>query len=115
MIAALLAAATMQVAPVPPTLLVGADVHRVCRSRDAADQSYCYGFVFGVHNTFRDLEELTNGFQIGYCLPERVTVGEVTEAVAEHVGASENLWSVRASSAVMLSLMDLYPCTTSGE
>lgn len=108
---ALLLAAALQTASAPPELVTGSDLVRVCRGSDTYQGTYCIAYVSGVHDTVRSLEGAELLVNLGYCLPERITVGAVSTAVSNHISGDEELWSMDAATATVLALMNLYPCS----
>lgn len=99
-----------QIATAPPEIVTGADLVRVCSSRQTYDATYCIAYIAGIHDTVRDLQGIDEITELDYCLPERVSIGAVAQAVSAHIGADESLWTSRAASATILSLMAVYPC-----
>lgn len=83
-----------------------------CLSNVAADASYCFAYITGVHDTVRAYEAWLN--QREFCVPRHVPQGDLREAFIGYLRDHSADLSGEAASVVVVALKIRYPCTADG-
>lgn len=105
----LLSTSPVQSAPPPAGgLLSAAQLRERCLSSIAADASYCFAYVAGVHDSVRAYEAWLNLRE--FCAPSRVPQGELRRAFVEYLFAHPGDLGAEAASVVVVALKSRYPC-----
>ena len=104
--------ASFQVAPPAGGLFSANQLRQRCLSNVAADASYCFAYITGVHDTVRAYEAWLN--QREFCVPRHVPQGDLREAFIGYLRDHASDVSGEAASVVVVALKIRYPCTTEG-
>ncbi|MFZ3482973.1 Rap1a/Tai family immunity protein [Sphingomonas sp. 3-13AW] len=81
-----------------------------CLSSGAADASYCFAYIAGVHDAVRAYEAWLNLRE--FCAPRRVPQGDLRRAFMNYLSEHPNDVGGEAASVVVVSLKIAYPCST---
>jgi hypothetical protein len=110
MIAAFLLQATAASSPSNLGFLSAQALADRCNTASAADISYCYAFITGIHDTMRAYEAWLNLKE--FCPSVGITQGELRRAVLGYLSAYPENSQGQAASLVVVALKTSYPCIT---
>lgn len=79
-----------------------------CNAGSAADTSYCYAYITGIHDSMRAYEVWLNLKE--FCPPVGVTQGELRRTVLGYLLAYPDNLHGQAASVVVVALKTAYPC-----
>jgi hypothetical protein len=108
MTAALLLQATTPPSPLDLGFLTAQALADRCNTASAADTSYCYAYITGIHDTMRAYEAWLNLKE--FCPPAGITQGELRRAVLGYLIAYPQNRQGQAASVVVVALKTAYPC-----
>lgn len=106
----LLLAGALQAAPGGASGLLNAgQLKDRCESGTAADISYCFAYIAGVHDTVRAYESWLNLRE--FCTPGGISQGELRRAFLDYLNEKPGFRAGEAASVVVVSLKQRYPCS----
>lgn len=96
--------------PLPPAmgLFSAGRLKEKCDSTIAADASYCFAYVVGVHDATRAYENWLNLRE--FCTPPGIVQGELRRAFVDYLAENPGYRSGEAASVVIVALKQRYPC-----
>ncbi len=96
--------------PLAGGLFSAGQLRQRCLSNVAADASYCFAYITGVHDTVRAYEAWLNLRE--FCVPRHVPQGDLRRAFMDYVGNNAGDLGGEAASVVVVALKVRYACTT---
>lgn len=108
-----LAGSSVTSAPPAGGLFSAGQLRQRCLSNVAADASYCFAYITGVHDTVRAYEAWLNLRE--FCVPRHVPQGDLRRAFMEYLGDNPGDLGGEAASVVVVSLKIRYACPTSAK
>lgn len=97
-------------APLGGGLFNADELRARCMSAVAADASYCFAYITGVHDSVRAYEQWLNLRE--FCAPSRVPQGELRHAFIDYLAEHPADRSGEAASVVVVALKSRYPCVS---
>lgn len=94
---------------VPPEVLTGSDVVRVCRATDQRSATFCEAYISGVFDATTDLADAQAG-TAAFCVPEGISIQQMAALVSAFIANDRSLWSSRSGGSVVVAIRDMYPC-----
>ncbi len=105
---ALAAPATPPATPLSGGLFSASQLRQRCLSSVAADASYCFAYITGVHDTVRAYEAWLTLRE--FCVPRHVPQGDLRRAFMAYLADHPGDLAGEAASVVVVSLKIAYPC-----
>lgn len=100
--------------PLPPEIVTGADVVRICSGFSVYEKTYCHGYIAGVNDSALDILDANPDLSFRFCTPQNATLQQVAEEVSQKISSDRRLWSTSSASATIVALTELYPCDQKG-
>ncbi len=110
MIATLIFASALATSAQGSGLFNAAALEQKCQSTVAADASYCFAYVVGVHDATRSYEAWLNLRE--FCTPPGIVQADLRRAFVEYMAENPGYRSGEAASVVIVALKKRYPCAT---
>lgn len=94
--------------PLAGGLFSAGQLRQRCLSNAAADASYCFAYVTGVHDAVRAYESWLTLRE--FCAPRHVPQGDLRRAFMTYLNDHPNDADGEAASVVVVALKIAYPC-----
>lgn len=90
--------------------VTGGDLLRLCRMETKEANESCQGYVAGVVDYHNLIRSLGTAPSVDFCIPEDVSIAQVTDVVLEHLIKYPEHDNFIAAPAVAMALFLNFPC-----
>ena len=90
--------------------LTGADLIKMCVSKEEKRQSMCFGYISGIIDYHNLIRSLGTAPTVNFCVPNQMPLGDVTARVMTYLSKSPQHDDFIAAPAVAMALYVYFPC-----